>query len=281
MQDAAVFREMNKALVEKNDSCMKAIQSMKEIENFLGALGFLTFGRDFLYFGDKAFSLQTILVSLELTAGNTVSCCEHGCMADANTLMRKFRDDMLFYLYISAYNALAMTGEGKPLVQTMKEMISNWLSNNMQDLHSGEVMKAIAQLPRVQDAVVNYNLKKSFEDIGKKLNDYVHSNGIAYYNLNYSANSGAGLKEATEDLLFHLRFFAVSFVFLLTFCSPNSIMSTDYVDYFDAGATPPEESLYWVAPFVIDFLKENQDVLDNNCMDYLQANTGMMFDMEP
>ena len=49
-------------------------------------------------------------------------------------------------------------------------------------------------------------------------------------------------------------------------------MSTDYIDYLEVGQTPPEGSQYWVAPFVVNFLKNNVEMIDKNCYEYLKDN---------
>ena len=52
-------------------------------------------------------------------------------------------------------------------------------------------------------------------------------------------------------------------------------MSTDYIDHLEFGQTPPEGSQYWVAPFVVEFLKSNIEMIDENCYEYLKENTYM------
>jgi hypothetical protein len=37
-------------------------------------------------------------------------------------------------------------------------------------------------LPNSSEAVKKYDLQKSFDDIGKRLNDFVHANGVFFYN---------------------------------------------------------------------------------------------------
>ncbi len=77
---------------------------------------------------------------------------------------------------------------------------------------------------------------------------------------------------------YDMRFITVTFLFLLTICSPLAIMSTDYTDFLDMRETPPEGSQYWVAPFVTDFFKSNLDLIDKSCIEYLKENTFMDFD---
>lgn len=36
--------------------------------------------------------------------GSMIACCESVCIADVNTLLRRYRDDLFFYFYVSLYN---------------------------------------------------------------------------------------------------------------------------------------------------------------------------------
>lgn len=136
-------------------------------------------------------------------------------------------------------------------------------------------MQAIGQSPGVKDAVQKYDLKSYFDDLSPKLNNYVHSNGVSFYNRNVNVYNEGTMQKQMQALLMDMRFISITFLFLLTLCSPLSIMSTDYVDYLDCNQTPPEGSQYWVAPFVTRFFKDNLDLIDESCMKYLQDNTLM------
>lgn len=70
----------------------------------------------------------------------------------------------------------------------------------------------------------------------------------------------------------------ITFLFLLILCLPLSIMSTDYEDYLDFNMEPPKGSQYWVAPFITDYIKNNIDLIDKSCMEYLKDNVLMKFD---
>ena len=65
------------------------------------------------------------------------------------------------------------------------------------------------------------------------------------------------------------NYMTVVFILLLILCSPLSIMAEDYVDCLDVNAVPPENSQYWIAPFVESFMKKNIALIDKNCFDYL------------
>lgn len=74
-----------------------------------------------------------------------------------------------------------------------------------------------------------------------------------------------------------MKYITVTFLFLLILCSPLSIMSTDYIDFLDFRENPPEDSQYWVAPFIEEFISKNINLIDENCHRYLKENTDMQF----
>ena len=90
------IRDMNKEIITKEDWYEDIMGQLKEVEKFVSNMGWLTFGRDYFLCGEKCFSLQNIIVSLELTAGSIASCVENAVFADAAILIRKYRDDLLF-----------------------------------------------------------------------------------------------------------------------------------------------------------------------------------------
>ena len=169
-------RRRNARFVEMDCECKQFIDELKSIEKFLEDFGFLTFGR-----GMGEFSLNTIMTSLEFTMGSIIDCCESACIADANTntLLRKYRDDLFFYLYIAVYQSYDIDS---PKRESMKNKIIHWINNELADFNIGNVLKAIAKSPGLQNTIVKYNLKESFDKIGQSLNNYVHGNGYIYYN---------------------------------------------------------------------------------------------------
>lgn len=111
-----------------------------------------------------------------------------------------------------------------------------------------------------------------------RLNNYVHSNGVAYYNRNIIAYMEDDFQKQMQTLLNDMCFITVTFMVLLTICSPLSIMSSNYIDCLEFNQTPPEGSQYLVAPFVSTFFKKNLDILDKGCINYLHEKTLMIFE---
>lgn len=275
---SSTIRQLNRKLIQESPTCHNSFSELKRLEKFLSRIGFLFFGRDFIFCNNKVFSLQIISTSLELTMGSIISCCENGCIADANSLLRKYRDDMFFYLYLLVYDSEYKMEHEASSNQKREETISQWMENNLRNFQITQLLKSIANSEYCKEAIDKYNLKASFDKIGRRLNNYVHSNGYAYYNQNVNAYGAGALENELSEIVIHAKYITIVFLFLLILCAPHWIMSEDYMDYLDFGETPPEGSPYWVAPFIIQFIKENISLIDDQCFAYLKNNTQMQFD---
>ena len=268
-------RHCNRQYISQNKECERIILEMKEVEEFVSDFGTLSFGRNIAFCGRNLIPLQLIMNGSELTLGSVISCCESGCMADAYSLLRKYRDDLFFYLYIVVYNTLDRETNN---ATKMEANIERWIKNNLKDLKISDVLTAIGRSAQVEDAIQEYNLKDYFASIGDRLNDYVHSNGVSFYNQSVYTYRGHTLQKQMHVLLEDMNAITITFLFLLSLCSPLSIMSTDYVDHLEFNKTPPDESQYWVAPFVNDYFKKNAHLIDKSCIEYLRKKTLMQFE---
>lgn len=203
-----------------------------------------------------------------------MGCCKCFCLADAYTLLRKYRDDLFFCLYLVTYDAHAKLGESKT-TKKMETNIEYWCQDNLSNLNINEVLATIGTSKWLQEAVRKYDLQKSFGRIGEQLNNYVHGNGFSFYNTNAYSFDGKNIEEQLDAIVSMARYITTTFLFLLSLCSPHYIMSTDYIDHLEFGQTPPDGSQYWVAPFVVEYLKANIEMIDKDSYEYLKANTCM------
>lgn len=232
------------------------------------------FGRDNIICKNYAFSLQKILKSSQATLGNIIECCKYFCLADAYTLLRKYRDDLFFGLYLVTYE-VSEKQEVSKNTRKMERNIEQWCKNSLGDLHISEVLSAIGTSERLQEVVYKYNLQKSFGQISAHLNNYVHGNGFSFYNASVYSFEEENIENQLADVVSTVRYITITFLVLLVLCSPHYIMSTDYIDHLEFGQTPPDGSQYWVAPFVAEYLKANIEMIDKSCYNYLKENTCM------
>ena len=268
------IRDMNKEIITKEDWYEDIMGQLKEVEKFISDMGWLTFGRDYMLCGEKSFSLQNIIVSLELTAGSIATCVENAVFADAAILIRKYRDDLFFYLYISLYDR--QQKQGMPSAEKMARNISKWLNNGLKNFDfKKDVLKIIEEDATFSELFQEYDINGSLRRIGRQLNDFVHANKYNCYNHNINAYNADELKILAKNVVSNMLYLTVCFVVLLILVSPLSVMATDYIDALDCNMVPPENSEYWVAPFVEKFLSKNAKLIDDNCYGYLKNHTNM------
>ncbi len=270
------IRKKNYAFISSDANFSRVINELDDITLFLDKYGYLTFGRDFVFCKKYGFSLQSIILSAEYTMGSIADCCRVACIADANTLLRKYRDDLFFYIYILIYDKNRRVDEPNEK-DIIESNVEKWLQNGLRNLNISEVLKSIGMSKQLMDVVKKYNLQDSFNAVSERLNNYVHSNGYQFYNKSFAAYKEGELLSRLTDILTDAKYITTTFLFLVVLCSPLYVMATDYVDYLDCGDQPPLGSQYWVAPFVIEFLKQNVSLIDGNCYNYLKANTSMEF----
>jgi len=223
-------------------------------------------------------------------------CCKLGNLSDANVLLRKYRDDLFFCMYVET---VAEESWKKENFGDDYLGIVSWLKNELENLQFSSVLKQIGNLPILKDApkkvssgttvwvkqignlpilkdaVKRYNLQSMFNKIGKTLNNYVHANGIVFYNKLYNRYKDKEFEAESTNLVENLNYITITFVFLRALYTPISIMSTDHIDYLELGESPPEDSQYWVEPFITDFFLKHKDILDEDCMNYIKNVTDM------
>ena len=268
------MRNTNKSILCERESALNLIEQLEELQFFMDDFTFLIFGRDNIVCKNYVFSLQTILNSSHATLGNIIECCKYFCLADAYTLLRKYRDDLFFCLYLVNYDVNIKAGITQS-TNKIENNIDQWCKNSLSNLNISEVLATIGSSDNLKGAVRKYGLQKSFEKIGKILNNYTHGNGYSFYNRSAGSLDKDDIEKQINEVVSTARYITVTFLFLLVLCSPQYIMSTDYIDHLEFGQTPPEGSQYWVAPFIVEFLKHNIEMIDKNCYEYLKENTCM------
>jgi hypothetical protein len=263
------------------------------------------YGRVISFITDKEhFTLNTVLIdSATQTLKSIKSCCSIGSFSDANTLIRKLRDDLIQYIYI-----LSVVISRKPFFEEdLKDLdihnpekftetflnlrinnylnedeqaISAWFSNSVSDLNRQvkkklefeNYMKVLKQNENINKILIDHNLQEYWEILRKKLNDYVHNNGSKF-----SAQNN--VKSFDEELSIHLKnitirtsYISSLFLSLLLMVDSAIIMSSDYIDHLDCNIEPPEESQYFIANFIQEFIDTKVTRLHPELKQYLKDN---------
>lgn len=258
---------------------VRLIDILRNVRDFIDNLSNLAFGRDIPFYRKVGFADANInLRSAARTLESIRYCCKNANFADAYTLLRKYRDDLFYYLYLLSVSDNSDITEYVDVGHLKKEEkdIWDWAHNQQENLYISEVLKYIAFHSAAKEAVHEFGLKELFDELADKLNDYVHSNGYKFYNRPYQMlNSHREVRNLCNDFCNSTLTITITFLFLTILIRPLVVMSTDYTDYLEVGDIPPDNSEYWVAPFVSDFLTKYKDLLDEKCIIYLRKQTKM------
>lgn len=270
--------EMNRSVTEKNPYFQELNVLLEDIRNFMHEISYLSYGRDNIVLHKiGSISGNQILDSLSRTVESIRYCCMNANFADSYSLLRKYRDDAFYYIYILA------VGDKTDLMQFIEledfskdeRNIYDWIKNQQNDVYIGAIFKAIASTS-AGVAIKKYKLKESFDKLALKLNNFVHSNGQAYYNFSYHRMyMNSDIAKICKDFRNTITYITMSFLMVLVLIRPSLIMAEDYIDYLDCGDTPPAGSQYWVAPFVAEFIGRHKGILDEKLVEYLRKITGM------
>jgi len=290
----------------------RRIDEMEEFKTFSSEIDYLA--NFFLNFSDlisyngviisfitnkQTFYFDTTLIeSASKTLENIKHCCSIGSFSDANTLIRKLRDDLIQYVYILTIirNRKAFIEDNIDDLEKYIESLSNftinetltddekaisaWFSNTVFELNFPikrklefeNYMKVLKQNPNINDVIEKYNLQKYWEMLRKRLNDYVHNNGIIYSMHNSVETYDKNLKIHLKNVNVRTDYISSFFIIILLMVDPSLIMSTEYIDYIDSNLKPPEDSQYNVAIFVQNFIDLKISKLHPELKNYLKDN---------
>jgi hypothetical protein len=282
---------------EEIDYLIDFLKGFSELLSFNGHI--ISFVSD-----KNVYMLNTTLIDSSIQTLRSIKlCCSIGSFSDANTLIRKLRDDLIQYIYI-----LNIINSRKPFIENdLKDIkfdnpenfansflnlrlnniltddekaVSAWFSNTVSDLSRPikkklefeNYMKVLKQNPNITQILNEYKLQEYWEILRKKLNDYVHNNGIHFSTQNcitaYNKYLGIQLKNINIRISYISSFFIVTLLMI----ESSLISSTDYIDHLECDLEPPEDSQYFIASFIQDFIDTKVAKLHPELKQYLKDN---------
>jgi hypothetical protein len=262
-------------------------------------------GRTISFISDRNFyTLNTALIdSSSQTLRSIKLCCSIGSFSDANTLIRKLRDDLIQYIYI-----LNIIKEQKIFTEdSLKELrtdnpenfansflnlrfnniltldeqaVSAWFGNTVSDLprptkrklEFENYMEVLKKNENISQILSDYNLQEYWDVLRTTLNNYVHNNGTEFSTQNFVSVNDKNLGTHLEDTNIRASYVSSFFLVLLLMVESSLISSTDYIDHLDGGLEPPENSQYFIANFIQDFIDTKVIKLHPALKQYLKEN---------
>ena len=169
----------------------------------------------------------------------------------ANFLLRDIIENIKLYLYF-------LRGAIK------EEIINNSQESYKKEIVSEDVKNKILKTLSNENTDWNYDIKKIINDnpslniwkedlkkiekINKHCNSNIHKLGLTKILPDIIKNSNERI--TIDDICFCIRFF----ITLLICYDSKEISSSDYLDYLEMDMKPPENSQYWVAPIIQNFI---------------------------
>lgn len=275
--------------------------------DFLESFSTLIFmnGRIIAFFSDKKMhTVNTALLDNSIQTLKSIKlCCSIGSFADANTLIRKLRDDLILYVYI-----LDVVNKRKPFEEAdLKELKTNnleefsdsflklrfnpnltedekavdaWLSNTVLELPKNikmkisfeNYMKYLKQNDNIIKILHEYKLQDYWESLRNKLNNYVHNNGLQFTSHNLIKGHNESLDIYLKNINIRTSYIITLFLVLIIMTEGALISSTDMIDYLDCGMQPPENCQYEIAPFIQEYIDKKVVEIHPELKQYLKDN---------
>lgn len=261
-------------------------------------------GRIISFFTNKGFyELDTSLIDSSVqTLKNIKVCCSIGGFSDANTLIRKLRDDLLLYIF-----ALDIINRRKPFTEdslanfdinnaekfaesflnirfnnTLSEdeqVLEAWFCNKTNELPFAKkkldfanYMTVLKQNENIQKILSDYKLQDYWEKLRIRLNDYVHNNGKQFTRQNFITVNDKNIATHLGNINFRVSYISSFFLVLLLMVESSLISSTDLIDHLDCDMTPPEDCQYFIANFVQEFIDTKVIKLHPELKQFLKDN---------
>lgn len=271
-----------KKQISTHESTIHSISKIDELTDYFQSLSDLVTYNGHTFFlvsKEKKFYMKTELIdSVVNTLLSIKLLFEHGHFSDTNVLIRKFRDDLLLYLY------LIEVADRHSILITQAKRVKHennavkWMEDTLDNLHMSDILIYLMENNQVNVVIEKHKLRDSWEKINSNLNSFVHANGREFSRLNYRPLTDINIKNSSKDIVYKLNYISAVFMVLLILIRPSLVSSSDYVDALTEGMSPVEESQYEVAPFIHEFIDNVIVKIHPNLKNFLKDSVYMKID---
>lgn len=182
--------------------------------------------------------------SIQGTLSSIYDVLKKGRINDAYALLRKYYDSTIINVYTILYLEDNVSFE-----DIIVKQIENWL-NGTERLPPYRIMSQYIRNSSKLTPISELLDADRYKRIRQRCNDHMHYNQYVHVLINdkelYLKNRLNVLNNFSHDLR-HLFTQHIAYLFYL---NSHYMMSSDYVDYMDAGLTPPPGCENFVAPFI-------------------------------
>ena len=235
-------------------------------------------------------------------------CCERGHFSDAYALARKYRDDLLQYLFIiETLNSKTDFADEdteklfdepidieKVFAAVMKfadvfysgarknerdRAVDAFLDNSLAEQEKQKCRREyfdaskyiffLKKNKHVSDCF-DFFFADVWREMDRTLNNYVHANGMQYIFSNLPQFSNIETSKRFDEILKIIMNTTTMFLAILILIEPNYIMSSDYIDCLECNIPPVIDSQYWVASGIQEYIDEFVVGIDPKLKEYLR-----------
>lgn len=260
-------------------------------------------GKMITFISDKKVNFfNTILLqSCCKTLKNIENCCSNGSFSDANTLIRKLRDDLLLHVYIldnstkrnvfkseeldkldlsdvekfnDSFSSMkidtALSGDEIAVAAWLENSVDQLSSRNKRKLSFDNYMNYFQKDDRIKQILKDYKLENYWLNLTVKLNDYVHNNGIKFTSHNLVNLPNTNLEVFLNNINIRVSYILTFFLLLILMIDSTLVRSDDIMDYLENDMVPPENIQYEIAPFIQEYIDEKVIPLNPELKQYLK-----------
>ncbi len=226
------------------------------------------------------FTFENLILSTAKTLKGIYLCLEEKIIADSYILLRKYRDDLLLYLIFKSEfdrkNKAFWAGETNSLYYTD---LKKFLENKKLNIDMKSDFFKILNNKEFEDFNTIYDIENKYNKINLRLNNFVHSNGVSFINYDfcYYEKQNNLIECLSKEIIDYISFFTLLFISMFAIINPMNITSTDYIMSLELGERPSEESLFFVAPFVVEYFDKYQKIIGDDLTLFLNKKTSLDF----
>ena len=211
-------------------------------------------------------SIQGTLESIKMTLAK-------GRINDSYALLRKYYDVTIINIYTNLYLETQHSFDN-----FIVEDIDKWVKGT-KSIPTFKVMSNFIKNEKsVSDFTKMVYKDGRYEAIRRRCNENMHYNSYAHLLLNDNeihrldriSNLDTFLKDLDDLFIQH-------FMFIFSI-KGHYMMSSDYTDYRDMGMEPPDDSQYWVSPFIQKVFDEVVKKNRKDLAELLKQNTEMVLE---
>lgn len=209
-------------------------------------------------------SIQGTLCSIGILLKN-------GRINDAWTLLRKYNDSII----IDTYNSLFLK-DNFSIDNFYVEEIDSWRSGKATLPEYRVMSRYIREHKELSDLIdLLYKKDKRYKAIRDRCNDHTHYNSFKAMLVNDNNIYLEGRISHLDQLLVDLRDLFILHISFMFCIREHYMASSDYADYLDCGDTPPEDSQYWVAPFIQEIFTDTLMQFREDIAVYIRGRVSM------